>query len=160
VNLYAYAGNDPVNFSDPFGLDPSDLAFMIAQIAKALDKDPGDVKVALQSESGLTLPKGTTFQLTSDVGLAAGKNSVMRLSADQGTLTGKGLNFTAQGKHGTLNNIEMKFNKPGDPTTVEFSGKTARVVPVSGSMSFARGVQNGATECQIKAAAVTVHRCE
>jgi RHS repeat-associated protein len=69
-NLYAYAGNDPVNHSDPFGLSPDSTKSKCPAGQQCVETGPGEAQPVTNTEVG-TLPAGHTQPIDAANGVHA-----------------------------------------------------------------------------------------
>lgn len=88
MNLYGYAGGDPVNYSDPFGLCPNPLAQGLGSLQCALEDIVGAVK------AGPSIFAGAVKSLAGDKFV----RGMVLLSLTVGPVgEGEAINVTARG---------------------------------------------------------------
>lgn len=69
-NLYAYAGNDPVNYADPFGLSPDSTKAKCPDGQRCVETGPGEAQPVTNTKLG-TLPPGYTQPIDAANGVHA-----------------------------------------------------------------------------------------
>jgi RHS repeat-associated protein len=114
MNLYGFAGGDPVNFSDPFGLCPSCLALGLAEFGLGAQVVPGVGQVV----GGIALAASAAVS-----GYALYK--LYNEKADDGGAAGE----RVKGAPKPSPNFVPPTNPPQDPPAELPEGHTVRVMP-------------------------------
>jgi hypothetical protein len=146
LNLYGFAGGDPVNFGDPFGLaaegggDPKDRAIVVATLAEQTGMTAAAVDSALASRNGLRIANGRKLTIAGAEFTAGGSNSI---TLDGNELVASGYSTVADGETYQVK-LTVDFTKVGSPSTVDVS--------IGGGLfnrqyEFGAGMANPATSC-------------
>jgi RHS repeat-associated protein len=163
LNVYGFAAGDPVSYTDPYGLsaerngddDPSDLPKLLEQLAQLTNQSTDQVRAQLMSRDGLRLGEGTRMNFGGGNVLTARADNVLRLSADGTVATGGGFSFTDGQRTAVMSSMQMEFNDVGEATTLAFRGRSG-IAPVSGTITFARGVDRNPTNCRVRLGPIVV----